>query len=202
MVNQKPILTYSLTNYNGVYGSKSSSLKLACSHPITCNLKCRLYQSNAGSEDVQFSSCQSSPFTTIQDGLSYIYEIHASDSVNNTADSNEIRFKADIVAPTLVNPPIAAHQGQCGDDLTRIPTPKIQDNFDPAPQISYTDRKTTSACTIQRVWLANDHVNNSANFNQNIVLTQQSTITAPSSFNLSCIDNNQVLKVNIIDLIH
>lgn len=196
LVNQKPIVSYSLTNYNGNYATVTSTLSISCTHPITCKVVCRLYEADQSTESVNFATCASTPFRTVQNSLRYVYEIQASDSVNNTADLIQIRFTADTQPPTLVSP-LAAYSGDCGDDLNSAVTPPaLVDNFDASPRSSFTDRKLTS-CSIRRDWLATDHVNNSAVYPQTISLTPNSVITYPDTFNLSCVTNSQVLKVRI-----
>lgn len=200
LVNQKPIISYSLSNYNGKYATNSSSLDIKCSHPIACTIECRLYETASlpqPNEEVSFGRCLTQPFASqrIQNGLDYVFEIKASDSVNNSPDLARIEFTADTLPPTLASPPLAAYSGDCGDDLSSVvKPPTLVDNYDPIPQSSYVDRKVTS-CSIRREWTATDHVNNSAVYTQMISLTPQSTITYPDTFNLSCVTNAQVLKV-------
>lgn len=161
---------------------------------ISCSVLCRLYKHEASSsENIQFEICRSLAFGQIENGLDYVYEIHASDTVNNTAVT-QIRFKADTLPPELSSSPLMEILMNCGDDLTQIQTPQVRDNFDPTPQISYTDRKQSS-CRITREWIARDHVNNTAVFLQSISLTSQTTVSYPDVYNMSCVDNNQVLKV-------
>ena len=193
LVNQQPIVSYTITNYNGVYASKSSSLNIKCSHVIECSVLCRLYKQETSS--TQFEICRSLAFGQIENGLDYIYEIHASDAVNNTA-LTQIRFKADTLPPELSSPPLMELLMNCGDDLAQVQTPQVRDNFDPTPQIGYTDRKQSS-CQISREWITRDHVNNTAMYIQRISLTSQTTISYPNVYNMSCVDNNQVLKVSL-----
>jgi hypothetical protein len=195
LVNQKPILNYTTTNFNGVYASKSMSVRTSCVHLIACEVFCRLRLASddgATTSGVQFSSCRPT-FEQIQNGLEYLFEMYTADSLGNTGDVVVLAFTADTLAPTFTSPPADISE-DCGYDLTQLPLPPVADNFDKSPRVSYTDRKTTS-CLIRRSWVATDHVNNEASYTQTISLLTKTSITYPQSFNLSCIDNAQVLKV-------
>ena len=185
--------TVQFTSVPGEVSNRQSSVLLdfGCKDSEVCTYQCTFYE---GSTAGQPSTC-SGFFRTpsLSHAAFYTLLVVATDQAGNVGEPARYTWETDFEAPVVLE--VANSSNLCTGDLSPDKTgqPKARDNRDPAPRITFHDRRMS--CSIARTWRAVDLAGNVGTLTQYFTLEYEPAVSFVPLVQVSCDSSNDAVSV-------
>ena len=185
--------TVQFTSVPGEVSNRQSSflLDFGCEDSEVCTYQCTFYEGSAAGQPSTCSGFFRTP--SLSHASFYTLLVVATDQAGNVGEPARYTWETDFEAPVVLG--VANSSSLCTGDLSPDQTgqPEARDNRDPAPRITFHDRKIS--CSIARTWMAVDLAGNVGTLTQYITLEYEPAVSFVPLVQVSCDSSTDAVSV-------